>query len=804
MNRSELIQYQQKRDFTKTPEPPAKIKFSRTKPIFVIQKHKASHLHYDLRLEYNGVLKSWAIPKGPSLDPNIKHLAVQVEDHPMDYANFEGLIPAGNYGAGDVIIWDKGYFDFINIKVPAGQIENLDQAKSISFVVYGKKLRGEFVLAKLSRGKKAWLFFKKKDKFANPQAKLDEKSIISGKSISDQKNQESTSNKDVQLKNLQSENFPEPFSPMLATEAHEPFDDKDFIYEIKWDGYRTLAFKNQKNVNLYSRNLLSLNKKFSLIKQEIGEIKDNLVFDGEIVAIQNGLTDFQTLQNSQYRQNDLIYYIFDLLYLNGRDLQSLSLIKRKKLLKNILGRANLAHLKFSDHVKEKGTNLFKIVCPKFEGIIAKKISSRYSPGLRTNNWIKIKSFKSLDAYVVGYTKAKDARPFGSLILAKKEDSQFVYIGNVGTGFSTNQYKLLGKSLQQSRDFPLKNKPPFTFYFVTPNLIVEIKYREITNNNRLRHPVFLRLKDRYNTINTKLLDREMETEIIKTKDKKLEISNPNKIFWPELNLKKIDLARYYLRISNYLLPHLKDRPLSLNRHPNGIDEENFFQKNIDFDVPDFVEKMKIKASEKIVDYMLCQNIESLIFLVNLGCIEINPWLSRKNKLDNPDFMVLDFDPLEIDFKYVIKAVLKTRDLLENAKIKSFVKTSGSTGMHIYIPLHGKYKYDFVRDFAKLIAVKANSQLADFTSIDRNSDNRKNKVYLDFLQNSKGQTLACVYSVRPNKFAGVSTPLQWEEIKEDLDPTNFNIFTIEKRLEKYGDLFQPILESENDLEKALALL
>lgn len=808
MSTQKLLKYKKKRDFARTPEPQPLVRNSHTKSIFVVQKHKASNLHYDLRLEYEGVLKSWAIPKGPSLNPNVKHLAIKVEDHPLEYANFEGVIPQNNYGAGKVIVWDKGNLDFVHIKGPKGTDGIMEHAESISFMLHGRKLKGEFILAKLSRSKKnEWLFFKKKDRQASTDSKLDERSVLSGKTVESLDTPEMLwlDSGEINLRNLPKTNFPSPFRPMLSGEADEPFDDPEYIFEIKWDGYRALAFKDKSRVNIYSRNLSSLNKKFNPIVVDLTNIKESLVLDGEMVAFSNlGIHDFQILQSSTFKPSNIVYYVFDLLYLDGRNLQNLSLINRKNLLNSILQKYKLNNVRFSDHVQEHGEELFNLIGHKFEGIIAKRRDGLYRPGTRTNDWLKIKSFKSLDAFIVGYLAARDSRPFGSLALARKSRGKLQYIGNVGTGFNEDIYRDIKNKLSPVDEYDLLNRPKLKLKYVDPKLIAEIKYREITRDGLLRHPVFLRLKDRYNEINTNLRPINMESETFKVSDKQIEISHPEKVFWPELKITKHDLVEYYASVADYILPHLKDRPESLNRHPDGIKGLHFFQKNIDFEIPEFAQKIKVRSKENTVNYLLCQNIKSLLYIVNLGCIEINPWLSRKGSLSKPDFMVLDFDPQDIDFKYVVKSILATKKILDKANLSSYVKTSGATGMHIYIPLASAYSYKLVRNFAKIIAKLVNDQCPKFTSIERLPKNRKGKVYIDYLQNSKGQTLACAYSVRPNEFAGVSTPLAWSEINEKLDPKKLNIFTTPQRLNEIGDIFKPTLSEKNDLQKALSLL
>jgi bifunctional non-homologous end joining protein LigD len=854
-----LKAYQKKRNFNKTPEPLGKINPSgKQLPRFVIQKHHASRLHYDLRLEADGVLISWAVPKGPSQKTTDKRLAMMVEDHPLDYYHFEGIIPKGNYGAGTVMIWDWGNYvlkDETDPKIISQAVRNGLEKGKLHVVFNGNKIKGEFALVKTSKDKDEWLFFKIKDNYTSDEPYENEEiSVKSKRSFSEIKNTAAANDEiwlsppdlsEINFDGLEMKSMPKWVNPMLASSVELPFDNKDWVFEIKWDGYRCISELRNGTVEMYSRNLKSFNKKFQIIYNSLKKVPFNAIFDGEIVIVdEKGKSDFNLLQNYRNSDKNLVYYVFDLLYLDKFDLTSLPLYKRKEILEDVL--PNLTNIRYSDHIPQTGKAFFEMaVNMDLEGIIGKKKNSKYLAGTRTNDWVKIKTQKRIEAVICGFTKPRGGRKyFGALILGIYDDDQLKYIGHSGGGFSNSDLKSLHEILIKSETdkSPFKSKPvtnmPVTW--LKPQLVCEIKYLEWTNDNVLRNPIFLGLREdktpndlksdgkqdipeiveKKNTVSKikkstvseffdidELLVSKKDEGILVVNKIKLKITNLNKIFWPELKYTKGDLIKYYWEISEYILPHLKDRPESLNRFPNGIYGKSFYQKDMKDLPPEWIETKKIKSDSgnKSLNYLLCQDKATLIYLANLGCIELNPWSSRISNLDHPDYTIIDLDPPEnMSFDMVTEVALIVKEVIDEAGLSAFVKTSGSSGLHILIPLKGKYNYEQGRQFALLIGNLVHQRTKSITSLERLTKKRGNKIYIDCLQNYAGQTIASAYCARPRMEATVSTPLEWEELDKDLSPSNFTIKNLIKRLNKKGDLLQNLYSKSNDLSKALTKL
>lgn len=823
-----LITYEKKRNFKKTPEPDASKKTAKaSKELrFVIQKHAASHLHYDFRLEVDGVLKSWAVPKGPSLNPKDKRLAMQVEDHPFDYRNFEGIIPEGNYGAGTVIIWDEGTY-FVQPKLSKADNEKAMRAglKSgkLVFTLEGEKLHGEFTLVRIKNSKedddRSWLLMKHRDEHVSDEdIRAQDRSVRSDKDLemmAEGKPKVWKSSKPASIKAKKHDKF---ITPMLATLVDKPFDDADWLFEIKWDGYRAIAEVNDKNVLLYSRNGLPFQQKFPGIYEELSKLKTQAVFDGEVVAVdENGRSSFEMIQDAENNQDKLAYYIFDLLSLEGKDVTSSPLIERKekleKLLKKILPKRTSIH--YSDHVLKFGTQFFESAkAQNLEGIIAKEKHSPYLAGKRTSHWLKIKTEQRQEAIIAGYTEPKGSRQsIGALILGIYKNDTLRYIGHTGTGMDDKLLASLKKQLDKAEQkaCPFESKPttngPVTW--VRPTLVCEVKFTEWTKSGHMRHPVFVGLREDkpakdvgaepVKPVKTAVKDAEQKDV------PKPGLTHPEKIYWPKEGYTKGDLYNYYDRMAPLVLTYLKDRPMNLNRYPNGIEGESFYQKD-NPKVPDFVETVKIfsESNNKDINYLLCQNKETLLYLANLGCIEMNPWNVRIQNLENPDWLVIDLDPEHIEFKAVIEAAQVTKKILDQAGATGYCKTSGATGLHIFVPTGAKYSHDTVKDFAHMIAMMVNQKLPKTTSLERSPKKRDKKIYLDYLQNRMGQTLASPYCVRPQPGATVSTPLHWEEVVSGLSPAQFTMFNIEDRLKDEGDLWQPVLGKPVNLQKCLQKL
>lgn len=802
-----LATYNKKRDFKQTAEPRGK-KATASKFGFVVQRHHASHLHYDFRLEMDGVLKSWAVPKGPSLNPSQKRLAVEVEDHPVDYISFKGIIPEGNYGAGKVEIWDKGTF------VPVNEAhETITEKQALAglkkgelkFRMKGGKLKGEFVLIKLKNGDKNWLLIKHKDDHSvNTVYDAEKAKGKPVKTIASIRHGRATKLKDF-------------ISPMLATITKTPFSDKDWVFEIKWDGYRAVAETGQKDLRLYSRNGIDFSERFPAIHQALQKIKHKAVLDGEIVLLnEKDLPDFQKLQHYENHLNfPLVYYVFDLLELDGKSTEKLSLLERKKLLKKLIGKNKT--IRYCDHVDTDGTAfLEQAKAQGLEGIIAKKKDSVYTEGYRSREWLKIKNVQTTEVVIAGYTRPRGERAhFGSLVLANKKGKEWLYRGHVGTGFSMETLASLKKMMEplETAASPFKEKVPINdeVTWLKPKLVADIAYAEITRDKIFRHPVFLRLRDEKSSkeVNEEVVEeiREVKrTEEIKVGRFKVTVTNRHKIFWPDEGFTKGDVIDYYDRISDYILPYLKDRPLSLKRNPNGIRDEGFFHKDAGENVPPYVDVYKVKSGDgKLIDYIVCNNKATLLYLANLGCIEINPWNSTSRKKDNPGWMVIDIDPSDKNtFIEVVDTALAVKQVLDKAGVKAYCKTSGASGLHVYSPMKNKYDYTEVKDFAKLVASKVQELLPDTTTLERSLSKRGPKIYIDYLQNRIGQTLASAYSLRPVPGAQVSTPLEWKEVNHKLSPAQFTLQNIFERLKKKGDLFKGVLTGMTNIKKARAAL
>ncbi|MDQ3110168.1 MAG: DNA ligase D [Bacteroidota bacterium] len=899
-----LSAYNKKRVFNNTTEPKGKSKNSPGKLIFVIQQHAASHLHYDFRLEMDGVLKSWAVPKGPSLNPGDKRLAMMVEDHPYDYKDFEGTIPEGNYGAGNVIVWDNGTYHAAGAEEgETGEKQLLQGLKKgdLKFVLQGRKLKGEFALVKMhGRQENAWLLLKKKDKHAGYDDVLKKnKSVISRQTLEGltKKSPSKTASKTLKLSLEKSGDAPktkagtksktkaekislsksktagtikkksaEKIKPMLAEVGEQPFDDEGWIFEVKLDGYRALASVADQQAELYSRNQKSFNEAYPSIIKELENIEQVVLLDGEVVVENSkGRSEFQLLQNTGNTNVNLKYYVFDILHLNGHDLYDVPLIERKNLLKLLLEKYAFKKIIYSEHIAGKGISFYKAALKKnLEGIMAKNANSPYRISRRSGEWLKIKINQQQEMIICGFTAPQGSREFfGALLLGYYKDGKLIYAGNCGTGFAV---KTLGMLYGKAKVFftntsPFKERIPLSgkVQWIKPRIVCQVKFTEWTKDGHLRHPVYLGLRadkkaedvTREKTSNNNMAkkstsgktaspiilkkkaavkkekakiekpakdngesksiatsklstEKEYDLKVGKTV---LHLTNQNKIYWPKEKYTKGDLITHYNAVSEYILPYLKDRPQSMNRFPNGIGKSSFYQKDVDTEkVPSWLITKQVysTSNEKMIDYLICNDKATLLYMANLGCIEINPWNSRITKEDYPDWVVIDLDPEDIAFTEVVKTALAVRETLEKMDLSSCVKTSGATGLHIFIPLGAKYDYKTAKTFAELIAHMVNEQLPETTSIVRSPSKRKKKVYLDFLQNNKGQTLAAPYSARPRPGGTVSTPLDWKEVNSKLNPADYTIKNIIKRIEKVGDLWKPVLGKGQDIMKALKKL
>ena len=856
-----LTTYQKKRKFNQTPEPRGRQKSSGRGLRFVVQKHDASRLHYDFRLELDGVMKSWAVPKGPSLNPSDKRLAVMVEDHPLDYRTFEGTIPAGNYGAGTVMVWDEGFYTAI----PSGGRDGSEKAMReglanghLKISLDGAKLKGEFSLVRLKRGKKQdWLLIKGRDEWASESdISAQDRSIVTGRDLDEiatnvkgKRPQQSNRTKKISQApvptgsdNGRKAPMPHHIKPMLATLVDKPFDRPGWFFEVKWDGYRAIAEIAPPKVALYSRNGISLADRFKPVVESLRELDRRAVIDGEVVAVDDeGRSRFQLLQNYQKSgKGQLLYYVFDLLYLDGRDLRGLTLRRRKELLSKLI--VGLPNVLLSEEIEDNGIAFFEAATERgLEGIIAKNAEGSYREGIRGPDWLKIKTHGRQEAVIGGYTEPRGKREhMGALILGVYEDEDLIYIGHTGGGFGAKGLEELWKRLQPlvQAKCPFKEKPKTNApaHWVAPELVCEVSFQEWTDDGSMRQPIFVGLREDKAALS---VHRETPKQVVmgkvaaetaksrkskgvlaassrQLKSKKAKAVNVaasptlthlDKIYWPQEGITKGELIEYYREIAPVILPYLRDRPQSLHRFPNGIDGKSFFQKDVSQQPPPpWVATAAVSSGSRgnQIEYLLCQDEPSLLYIVNLGCVEVNPWNSRVGSLEEPDYVIIDLDPESVGFEKVIEAALAVRRVLEKAEIESVCKTSGKRGLHIFIPIGPGHTTDQATQFAEIVATLVHDKLPAFTSLVRSPSLRQGKVYLDFLQNSRGQTLAAAYSARPHPGATVSTPLLWKEVKKGLDPSKYTIKSIARRLEKMGDPWAPVLKGGNDLSTCLSRL
>lgn len=591
--------------------------------------------------------------------------------------------------------------------------------------------------------------------------------------------------------------------PMLATLIKEPFNDEDWLFEIKLDGFRALA-RIDRNVELLSRNEKSFNLQFQPIVKDLEKLNAQAILDGEIVVLdKEGKSHFQLIQNYQrLKQKKLYYYVFDLLYLNGKDLRDLPLIERKELLKQLIENSSLQFTRYSDHIVKQGKEFFKEAKKKsLEGIMAKKMDSTYI-SKRSRDWLKIKTHMRQEAVIGGFTAPRGSRKnFGALLLGiYDKEKNFNYIGHTGGGFNQaslkDVYTKMKPLIQKNCPFKTTPKTNEKAFWIKPKLICEVTFGEWTSDGRMRQPIFEGLREDKKPSDVK---RELVVEVAKqdklpnTNPKEVKITNRDKIFWPSLKLTKGDLIDYYLAISSYILPYLKNRPLTLRRFPNGVKGESFFQKDTkNLKLPSWIETVEIQHVHRKNSYFLIQDQPSLEYIVNLGTIEMHPFLSQINSPQFPDYFIIDLDPEAIAFSQVIETAQALYKILDEFEIPNYCKTSGKRGLHVCIPLGRKYTYQQALDFGQIITTYAHAKLPDLTSLERQPAKRQKRIYLDILQNHYMQTVVAPYSVRGTEDATVSTPLRWSEIKKGMVPEDFNMKTLPKRLKSLGDIFVPVLE------------
>jgi bifunctional non-homologous end joining protein LigD len=958
-----LEEYKKKRNFIRTPEPRGNRRQSSVyndRSRFVVQKHDATRLHYDFRLEdkKEGVLKSWAVPKGISLDPKIKRLAVLTEDHPLDYLLFEGVIPEGSYGAGSVIVWDTGTY--------ATEEDVSEQFKrgKITFSLFGHKLRGKFKLVRINSRKEQeenqWLLMKSTDgleseedltinrpesvltgrtnddlaigKDEDENKKLDRRrrncSIAKATKVnSNTRNVENTTKRQANEaltypnnitttltdQQQQKEEFPTKIKPMLSTLVDKPFDSKDWVFEIKWDGVRSILFLHKKKgiLELQSRNGKSITHRYPELAKElisspssttssltsspppppstssVIKCKESVVLDGEIVILdkKNGIPNFQSHQRrmnvdlikeieSLSKEIPATYYFFDILYIDGINLQGLPFLERRRILSDVIIEKN-ARIKISHFIEEQGQEVFdKTKNMGLEGLIAKHKSSKYVQGIRSRAWLKIKHIKTQDCVVIGYTRGEGNREnyFGSLLLAVYDarNNKLRFVGHTGSGFDFVQLdkvytrlKSLGIEKCPIDYVPYTNRPPV---WIRPELVTEVKFSDWTSEKIMRAPIFLRFREDKAPKDCLIEGEKPTHKVLEDTTVKLEeskklneqvllnksadsdnvyspssFSNLDKIFWDKTSthpqLTKKDLIVYYDKISSFILPHLKDRPLSLSRYPDGAKGKSFYHKNWNQEnTPSFVQTAKIYSESResnIINYIICNNKETLLWLANLGCIEMHPWYSRINDfelcqerndilyeekcgLNFPDFIIFDLDPYiysgyEIKgqepeynhkgFRATVDVAYLLKDFFDNLRIESFIKISGRTGLHIFVPIANLYSYEQTRAFAEVVGNILVRRYPEKITMEWDTTKRKGKVFFDHNQNARGKTIASAFSARPTESATISMPITWN-ILSNVVPTDYTILNVPDILNKKSvNPWDNILEKKQDLNKIL---
>ncbi|MEX2282643.1 MAG: DNA ligase D [Gemmatimonadota bacterium] len=876
-----LSAYRRKRSAHRTPEPFSGRR-SESGNIYVIQKHAARRLHYDFRLELNDVLLSWAVPNGPSRNPADKQLAVHVEDHPIEYAEFEGIIPAGNYGAGAVIVWDRGRFDWLE-----DPVTGLEKGKLL-FELRGQKLRGRWTLVKIKKAEKEWLLIKERDAFVSENGQdLPQDSVLSGLTVDELKSGHSRS-REIQdalheLKATRATIRAANVEVMHAETADKPFTRAGWLFELKYDGYRLLGEKSGDHALLITRNGNDATQTFPEIARAVAALPfEHIILDGEVVVQDDdGKPNFQRLQQrGRYLreidgrraalEHPATFFAFDLLAVDGYDLRSLPLTERKRLLQRALPSSGL--LRFTEHIETRGEDFYRAAEQLgLEGIVAKRADSKYR-GIRSNDWLKLRIDKSDDFVIVGYTAPRGSRTaFGALHLAVYRDEQLTYAGSVGSGFTDKLLNTIKKQLDEHvvKKVPFAGGPPGKGHtWVEPLYVCEVRYKEWTDEPLLRHPVFLRMRDDKRPeecggardggggvgfpdagadpdgdAGNMDADADAVTEVkgrgikrgitkrgkpnvrstpppppsppasespnsasVSQRSPQVTLTNVDKVFFPEHNLTKGDLVAYYRAVAPWLLPYLKERPVTLTRFPDGIHGKSFFQKDAPDWTPAWVrtELMWSEEAQREVRQFICDDEPTLVYLANSGTIPLHIASSRLGSLEKPDWCSLDLDPKDAPFERVIEVAQVTKALCDAIGLPAFVKTTGSSGLHVLIPVARLVTHEQCKQLAELLARAIVAQQPDIATIERVISKRAGRVYVDFGQNGHGKLLVSPLCVRPIPGAPVSMPIEWAEVQPGLTPTQFTIQNAIARLHERGDPLRAVLAVKPDLMAALSKL
>lgn len=882
MAKGELDDYAAKRKFEATPEPaPAAIQARDGPPLFVIQQHSARRLHYDFRLECDGVLKSWAVPKGPSLDPAQKRLAVQTEDHPFDYASFEGVIPSGQYGAGEVIVWDCGVYSpdeggehWFHDRAKAEQRIRRGLAEGkLSFLLRGEKTKGSFALVRTA-DQKSWLLIKHKDRFATnaQEAAPQGHSVLSGLEVADVK---ALPTRRIEASRLapsgRKEPMPKRLLPMQAELGETPHDHPDWMWEPKLDGYRALAFIGTDGVALRSRGGLELAADFPELAAELAHQSVNsMVLDGEIVAFDaSGKPSFAAMQSrGKGGAARAVFYCFDLLHFAGMDLRASPYQDRRRYLAQCLLPSPLVQMV---HASDDGVALHAAAMASgLEGVIGKRKDSRYEAGRRSAAWIKIKATQTADFVVGGYTTGKGSRKtLGALLLGYWEGKKLRYASHVGSGFGAeNLGHVQGKLVPLRRgECPFAEPPEVNgpAVWVAPKLVAEIKFQNWTADGRLRAPVFVRLRDDLQPAAVRKprrapagrtpasateeialqLEQKKASFILHAGAEQIRLTHLDRVYWPanaklrQPALTKRDLLRYFAQVAPLILPHLADRPLTMIRMPDGIQGQRFFQKHWNQERPAFVEAVTIYSGHKDEshEYLLCHNLPTLLWLAQSGTLELHVWHSRAklapdaavgsadyasslaalegSVLNYPDYVVFDIDPYiysgkeppgaepELNtaaFEKGKEVAFRLRELLQSMSLQALVKTSGKTGLHVFVPIRRTLDFDRAREVSELVGRHLMRRHPGDITLEWGVPKRTGKIFMDYNMNVRGKTLNVAYSPRGEPGAPVSMPLTWDEL-ERAHPLHFRITNAPQHLAEAGDRWRDALGCKQDLERAL---
>jgi bifunctional non-homologous end joining protein LigD len=833
----DLRRYHQKRDPERTPEPFGDEPVARAVAgggphVFVVQQHAARRMHWDLRLEIDGVLTSWAVPRGPSLDPAEKRLAVLTEDHPLEYADFEGIIPEGNYGAGAMIVWDRGTYHTADAQPPSAGVA---QGK-LDLLFQGHKLRGRFALVR-TRGAQSneWLLFRKGDPPAPGAVELVEAepaSVLSGLSISELR---AGVQRDADLASAIQERDAPPLRedpltlrPMLASRGERPFSRAGWLFELKHDGVRVLAHKLEEgSARVISRAGRDVTRIYPEVTRAIAHLPvASFSIDGEVVAFDaGGRSSFERLQR-RFTQTDpegvaevqveipVLLFAFDLLVANGRDLRGLPLELRKRALERFVPRNGF--VRFSDHLSEEGLALYEAAREHgFEGVIAKRADSRYLCGKRSAHWVKLKLPRTARFVIVGATPGRGARgSLGSLMVAWWRGGVLTYAGNVGSGLGEAVIEqLLGAFEALRAERPAFADPPEArgALYVRPELVCEVRYTEVTQAGLLRQPVFLRLAPE-TPVDECLAPAQSELAPVPPEPpptqlaapepapEALELSRLEKVFWPDEGLTKGDLLAYYEAVWPWLAPYLRDRPVVLVRYPDGIAGKHFYQKNVPSFTPSWARRQEIEGT----DYFICNDLRTLLYVINSGAIPLHVWSARLGTLDRPDWLILDLDPKEAPFDDVITIAREARTLLADLGVEPFVKSSGQAGLHVMLPLASRLDHEEAKTLGEVLARVLCAQLPNLATVARPVAARADKVYIDYLQNGHGKLIVAPLSVRAVPGAPVSMPLRWSRVTRRLDPARFTLRTAVRALERDGDPLAGVLGASIDVDALLGAL